>query len=120
MIAFEVEVVLDGYWKDRVDAKLKAAVLADWSDTLEDWPLDQIRWGLREWRKGNPSKKPNPDHIATILKAKRGQVEVARMKARGEWQKPEPKKGKRLSAEGADAICRQYGFSPKTFGGSNQ
>lgn len=111
---------MDGYWKDGIDKKLKAAVLADWADKLEDWTVDQVRWGLRKWRASNPNKKPNPDHIEPLLKAERGRVEVARIKARGEWQKSEPKKGKPLTAEEAAAISREYGFSVKTFGGSSQ
>ena len=51
---------------------MKGAVLADWCDELEDWTVDQVRWGLRNWRNSNPSKKPNPAHIVEILKARRG------------------------------------------------
>lgn len=67
---------MDGYWKDRPDPKMKAAILADWMDELEDWTIDQIRYALRRWRSECPSKKPNPAHIATVLKAARGRAYV--------------------------------------------
>lgn len=72
-IGFEVEVVLQGYWQEQLAPALKAAVLADWADELEDWPLDQVRWGLREWRRENPRRKPNPGDIVSVLKKRRGE-----------------------------------------------
>lgn len=68
---------MHGYWQNRPSPAMKAAILADWMDELEDWHIDQIRWALREWRSINPSKKPNPGHIQVLLKAKRGQTWVA-------------------------------------------
>lgn len=76
-LAIEVEIVLDGYWQNRPGDQMKAAILADWMDELEDWHIDQIRWALRRWRSLNPSKKPNPAHIAAILKCERGRAYVA-------------------------------------------
>ena len=77
-LAVEVEIVLDGYWQNRPGAEMKAAILADWMDELEDWHIDQIRFALRKWRNLNPSKKPNPAHIAGILKGERGRAFVAK------------------------------------------
>ncbi len=75
-ICFEVEVILDGYWKDRPSEAVKAAILADWADTLEDWPHDWVLHGLRKWRDQFPSKKPNPSHIKNMLiEARRGQTD---------------------------------------------
>lgn len=76
-IGIEVEVVLDGYWHNRPDQAVKALILADWMDELEDWTLDQIRFGLRKWRDLNASKKPNPAHISLLLKHERGLAYVA-------------------------------------------
>lgn len=53
---------------------VKAGILADWMDELQDWHLDQITAAFKEWRRSNPSKKPNPGHILAILKLRRGQV----------------------------------------------
>ena len=66
-IWFEVEVVLQGYWQNIPSDAVKAAMLADWADTLEDWEHEQIVWGLRKWRDDFPSKKPNPSHIKNLL-----------------------------------------------------
>lgn len=76
-IAIEVEIVLDGYWQNRPSEQMKAAILADWMDELEDWTIDQIRFALRKWRDTNPSKKPNPGHISMLLKRERGVAYVA-------------------------------------------
>ncbi|MEO0569892.1 MAG: hypothetical protein AAF066_19345 [Pseudomonadota bacterium] len=76
-IAIEVEIVLDGYWKDRPSPQMRAAIFADWMDTLEDWHTDQIRHCLRRWRELNPNKKPNPGHILGMLKGERGKAYVA-------------------------------------------
>lgn len=76
-IAYEVEIILEGYWQSRPEFAIKAGILADWMDELEDWHLDQIRWALRKWRSLNPSKKPNPAHISGMLKGERGRAYVA-------------------------------------------
>lgn len=76
-IGLAVEVVLDGYWQNRPSDVVKAGILVDWMDALHDWSIDQIRFGLRKWRDENPSKKPNPGHIALILKNERGFAFVA-------------------------------------------
>lgn len=71
--------ILDGYWKDRPDAEMKARILADWADTLEDWPQGDVLGALRKWRNENPNKKPNPGHILGLLKEARGRAEAERM-----------------------------------------
>lgn len=76
-LAIEVEIVLDGFWQTRPGPEMKAAILADWMDELEDWHVDQVRWALRSWRRNNPNKKPNPGHIAMLLRNKRGTTYVA-------------------------------------------
>ncbi|MGV6840580.1 MAG: hypothetical protein ACWA40_10345 [Planktomarina sp.] len=76
-IGVEVEIVLDGYWQSRPGLQMKAAILADWMDTLCDWHVDQVRWALRTWRNDNPNRKPNPGHILAVLKEQRGKTWVA-------------------------------------------
>lgn len=71
--------ILDGYWKDRPDAEMKARILADWADTLEDWHQGDVLGALRKWRNENPNKKPNPGHILGLLKEARGRAESERM-----------------------------------------
>lgn len=77
-IGFEVEIVLQGYWQEQIAPQMKAAIMADWADELEDWPVDQIRWSLREWRRENPRRKPNPGDIVGVLKKRRGEEFAAR------------------------------------------
>jgi len=42
-------------------------ILVDWCDELEEWPVESIKTALRQWRRENPSKKPNAGHILQIL-----------------------------------------------------
>lgn len=80
-IGFEVERVLLGYWQTDIEPVMKAAVLADWADELEDWSVDQVRWALRAWRRDNSRRKPNPGDILLILKRRRGVAAAERMGA---------------------------------------
>lgn len=106
-LSFEVEVVLQGYWQAALSPQMKAAVLADWADELEDWPLDQIRWALREWRRCNPNRKPNPGHVSAILKHERGKKYAARMAEERKQADAAPRKGPSAEAKRrADDILR--------------
>ena len=107
-IAFDVEVILDGYWKDRPADALKAGIMADWMDTLQDWSHEQVVYGLRKWRNENPSKKPNPGHVLAILKQARG-AKVARTAQRA----PEPAQLPRVTPEAAAEIMAQVNSRPK-------
>lgn len=110
-IAFDVEVILDGYWKDRPPENVKAGILADWADTLEDWTQDQILYALRKWRNETPSRKPNPGHILGILKMMRGKAEVNRNPPA-----PAPQiERQRATPEEAAAILSNAGYAPKRF-----
>ena len=109
MISFNVEVILDGYWDRRPPDKIKAGILADWADALQDWTQDQVLWGLRKWRNENPSKKPNPGHIMGLLKVQRGVTEAKR--AMAEKPEQETTKGDRVTAERAAQIIAEAGYA---------
>lgn len=102
--------ILQGYWQTELAPQMKAAVLADWADELEDWHLEQVRWTLREWRRENPRRKPNAADVAAILKAERGKAEMARRAAQ---QSTQPEKREPISAERANAILAELGFAVK-------
>lgn len=59
---------MDGYWQSSPPPQIKAGILADWMDALEDWKQETIVAALRKWRNDNPSKRPNPGHILAMLK----------------------------------------------------
>ncbi|WP_166461944.1 hypothetical protein [Paracoccus alkanivorans] len=63
--------------------------MADWADELEDWPAPQVKWALREWRRENPRRKPNPGDILGVLKKRRGDEYAKRRMA---VQEPEPRR----------------------------
>lgn len=94
--------ILQGYWQSMPAENIKAAMLADWADTLEDWTHEQVVWGLRKWRNENPSRKPNPGHILSILKEQRGKSEAAKM------HKPEPEpEREKVSDEARERILKE-------------
>ena len=107
--------VLQGYWQADLAPEMKAAVMADWSDELEDWTVDQVRWGLREWRRDNPRRKPNPGDVVAILKARRGKTEAAKLAA---LPKPADAPRQPVSPEAAAQILAAAGFMPRRIEGA--
>lgn len=80
-IAGVVEVVLAGYWQPSEAEELRAAILRDWCDELENFDARSIRAALRQWRQENPSKRPNPGHILAILNAAWGRKNAEQVRA---------------------------------------
>lgn len=79
------------YFEERLEPDLEAAILADWCDSLEDWPIEQIKWALRQHREARPDRKPNPGHISAILITQRG-IEAAKRAEIGKAEdEPRPK-----------------------------
>lgn len=107
--------ILQGYWQAEMSPEVKAGVMADWADELQDWTIDQVRWGLRQWRSDNPRRKPNPADVLAILKAQRGKTEMAKLKA---LPTPQPEVREVISAERSNAILSEVGFRPKRIEGA--
>lgn len=59
---------MSSYWRENVDDRYRATALSDWCVELQDWPAESIGNALSQYRRDNPSKKPNPGHILAILK----------------------------------------------------
>lgn len=108
-IAFDVEVILDGYWDKHPPEQVKAGIMADWADALEDWSQEQVLYGLRKWRNESPNKRPNPGHILSILKGMRGRAEVKRRPEKPD-DAPEPAR-QQATQEQRDAIMREIGVT---------
>lgn len=115
-IASEVKIVLSAYFQPHEADEIKAAQLAWWCDELQDWTREQVVWGLRQWNRDNPDKRPTPGHILALMKTMRGKKEAKKLKAIA--PPPEPER-KPMTAEQAAAIMAEVGFKPKTFGGEN-
>lgn len=98
-ICFEVEIVLSGYWQTFPAPEIKAGILADWADALQDWSTEQVVWALRKWREDNPNKRPNPGHISKMLKDARGKAEAERAAQRRQAEKPEEPNVAKVSPE---------------------
>lgn len=103
---------MQGYWQTEMSAEMKAAVMADWADEMQDWQIVQIRWALRQWRGDNPRRKPNPGDIVAILKVQRGRAEMAKVRsalAGAKHEAPAPKPDPERVAQ----IMADLGFTPK-------
>ncbi|WP_170162069.1 hypothetical protein [Paracoccus siganidrum] len=72
--------MLDGYWRDDMSETKRALILADWADEMENWPADSIKAALRQWRRDNPSKRPNPGHILQILRKAWGERHIEQVR----------------------------------------
>ena len=73
--------MLDGYWRDDMSDAKRSLILADWADEMEEWPVDSVKTALRQWRRDNPGKKPNPGHVVGILKRAWGDRNVHQTRA---------------------------------------
>lgn len=100
--------ILQGYWQSEMAPEVKAGVMADWADELQDWTIEQVRWGLRQWRRDNPRRKPNPADVLAILKEQRGKTEMAKLAA---IAPPQPERPEPVSAERAASILAEVGFN---------
>lgn len=111
-IAFEVRTVLSAYFQPHEAEEIRAGQLAWWCDELQDWTQEQVVYSLRKWNRENPDKRPTPGHIVAIMKELRGRKIAAQLPK----QEPKPPRVYPTAAE-AEAILRENGFRPKTFGG---
>ena len=107
-IAGVVEVVLAGYWQPNEAEELRAAILRDWCDDLENFDAKSIRAALRQWRQENPSKRPNPGHILAILNAAWGRKNAEQVRAALAAPVDQPKD--RISDDRRRAILAEAGI----------
>jgi len=105
-------VILQGYWDSQPPAQVKAGILADWADALDDWTHEQVLYSLRKWRDEFPNKRPNPGHILAILRDMRGRAEVRRAPVPDKPQEPV-----RVTAAAASVILASFGFAVKRMDG---
>jgi len=108
-ICSDVEMILDGYWKDRPSEEMKARILSDWADTLQDFHHNSVLAALRKWRNENPNRKPNPGHILSILKEGWGKkvVREAQPAPEPDIQEITPEEKKKRQ-ELADELLRSF------------
>jgi hypothetical protein len=67
--------LLDSYWSSRPSEAVKAEILSDWMDALENFTPDEIRAACRAYIEGQSrDKKPKPGDIVELLVAKRSEI----------------------------------------------
>ena len=80
-IGVRVEALLDNYWQSRPSDAVKAEMMADWMEALQNFAPDEIRAACREYLTGSEaSRKPKPGDIVALLHKARA-VELARFRA---------------------------------------
>lgn len=122
-IAGVVEVVLSGYWQANEAEELRAAILRDWCDELENFDAKSVRGALRQWRQENPNRKPNPGHILALLSEAWGkrnaeQVRAALAKPEPVRDLPSPERRAEMSAEVARLMAGLGKAGPATIVGA--
>lgn len=100
-----VEALLDGYWQSRPGDLVKAEILADWMDALQNFTPDEIRRACRDYLAGpDCQRKPKPGDIrALVIRAR--QAVVASLPRQPE---PEPDRGHRADPARIDAIVSSF------------
>lgn len=67
--------MLDGYWNSRPSDAVKAEIMADWMDALENYHPDEIRAACRAYVNGpNRDRKPKTGDIVELIVGKRTEV----------------------------------------------
>lgn len=74
-IGVRIEALLDGYWNARPSDAVKAEIMADWMDALENYHPDEIRAACRGYVNGpNRDRKPKTGDIVELIVGKRTEV----------------------------------------------
>lgn len=74
-IGVRIEALLDGYWSARPSEAVKAEILTDWMDALENFTPDEIRAACREYMEGpDRARKPKTGDLIEMLVAKRTEI----------------------------------------------
>lgn len=116
MVGFELEVLskkVDRFGWDR-DRGTRAhdRQMLDWMDTLQDYPLDEVKAACKAAVEANPNKMPNEGHVkAQIISARAGFL-AARPKPVAPADDRRP-----VTPEEAEAILASAGFNLNRFGG---
>jgi hypothetical protein len=120
MVAVELEVLAKkfdrfGWDRDRGSMAHDRAI-TDWMDALQEYPLDEVKAACKAAVLSNPNKMPNEGHVrAEIMKARAAKVshmpklEQPR-EAETDWT-PE-------AAQRMEDYLREFGFTPRRFGGA--
>lgn len=111
-IGGRVVTLLSHYWRDDDDEMLTAAIAADWAEVLEGLPQDAIQKACIKYQRQEGRRKPTPGTIYAMARDFMPKLRIAK----SEFVAPE--KDKPCSAEVAQRICEEYGYTPKKFGGN--
>lgn len=88
-IGVRVEAMLDGYWNSRPSDAVKAEIMADWMDALENFHPDEIRTACRQYLEGpNRDRKPKTGDIVELIVGRRTEVRRSLPKPREPMRNP--------------------------------
>ncbi len=113
-IGVRVEALLDGYWQSRPSDLVKAEILADWMDALQNYAPEEIRAACREYLAGpDCARKPKPGDIKAIMQTHRAN-ELARFRA--SQPAPQPEEPLKSPEEMEERRSRANDILRSTFG----
>lgn len=100
--------LLSHYFRPDDEQQLIEAQIEDWVSMLKGYPQDAISHAVASYMRDQPRRKPTPGDIANRASTWVG-IHMPPPKA------PEVEQPRRdvLTAEQADAIMAEYGFSPR-------
>lgn len=120
-----VAALLHPYYDKEAPHGIRKIDAGDWAKELEKLPMWAIVKACRWWKSAankERKRKPVEGDISARAHVEMSIVRAAQIRAKSGW-KPlvhQEVLGKPITAERAAEISREYGFSVKTFGGSNQ
>jgi len=115
MVAFELEVLamkLDRFgWERARETPTQDRLIQDWMDTLQDYPLDEIKAGITACLDDRPTKMPHErDVLFQVMKIRARKLIKPREVV--ENVNPPPTEAEKARI---NALLAETGFAPKRF-----
>ena len=116
MVAFELEVLAKkmdrfGWDRDRETAA-QDRLITDWMDTLQDYPLNEIKAAITACLDAQPKRLPNERDVLLQIMTARERFLLMTRKRQAEVPDPDRQP---VTAEAAAKIMEEFGFRPKRF-----
>ena len=115
-VALELEVLAkktDRYgWERDRGTMAHDQMMGDWIDALQDFPLEEVREGIKAAMDEKHGKMPNEREVLFQVHKARAKWLLAQPKP----QAPQDPERRPATAEEARKIMEEYGFAPKRMG----
>lgn len=117
--------MLDSYFEKETPQSIRQMVAEDWAVALDGFPQWAIEKAVRWWKSADNDrrgKRPIEGDIQARCRVEMGAVEAAKIRLglRKTQQEILSNSAPKVSADRAEAIMEEHGFTPKRFGGAAQ